>query len=104
VSRVRRSLLKDTVSVETYAGEGAYGPVYSTAVTVPCDVQMKRSLARSANGDEYVSLPVLTVHPDDVAAFTPETRLTVQGRASTVTSVAEMTFRGTTSHAEVYCS
>ena len=102
--RVRRSLLKDLVSVETYAGDGAYGPTYAAAVTVACDVQMKRSLARNANGDEYVSLPVLTVHPDDVAAFTPETRLTVQGSTATVTSVALMTFRGTTSHAEVYCA
>jgi hypothetical protein len=102
--KIRRSLLKSTVSVETYAGDGAYGPVYAAPVVVPCNVQMKRRLVRNANGDEYVLMPLLTVHPDDMAAFTPETRLTIDGRASTVTSVAPMTFRGKTSHAEVDCS
>ena len=101
--KIRRSLLKSTATVETYAGDGAYGPVYSAPVVVPCNVQMKRRLVRTANGDEAVDMPVLTVHPDDVPAFTPETRLTIDGRASTVLSVAPMTFRGKMSHAEVSC-
>ena len=29
--KVRRSLLKDAVAVETYVGDGAYGPVYAAA-------------------------------------------------------------------------
>lgn len=102
--KVRRSLLKDTVIVETYSGDGAYGPVYAAPVTVPCNVQMKRRLVRNANGDEWVDMPVLTAHPDDVPAFTPETRLTVQGRASTVLSVAPQTFRGGMVQAEVSCA
>ena len=102
--KIRRSLLKSTVSVETYAGDGAYGPVYAAPVVVPCNVQMKRRLVRNANGDEYVLMPLLTVHPDDMAAFTPETRLTIDGRASTVLSVAVLTFRGGANHAEVSCT
>ena len=102
--KVRRSLLKDSVTVETYGGDGSYGPVYASPLTIACNVEMKNRLVRSANGDEYVSQPRLTVHPADVAAFTPETRVTVQGRASTVLSVALMTFRGRASHAEVSCT
>jgi hypothetical protein len=102
--KIRRSLLKDTVAVATYAGESAYGPIYSAAVTVPCHVQMKRRLVRTAEGVESVDMPVLTVHPDDAATFTIETRLTIDGRESTVLSVAPMTSRGTTSHVEVACS
>lgn len=99
--KIRRSMLKDTVTVETYAGDGSYGPVYAEPVVVLCNVQMKRRLVRTASGDEAVDMPVLTVHPDDVSMFTPETRFTIAGRASTVLSVAPMTFRGHMSHAEV---
>lgn len=94
-------MLKDTVTVETYAGDGSYGPVYAEPVTVPCNINAKRRLVRNANGDEAVSEATLTVHPDDVPVFTLETRLTIAGRASTVLSVAPMTFRGCMSHAEV---
>ena len=97
-------MLKDTVTVETYEGEGAYGPVYADPVTVSCDVQMKRRLVKTTDGVESVDLPVLTVHPDDVPAFTPQARLTIAERASTVLSVAPMTFRGQMSHAEVSCT
>ena len=104
MTKVRRSLLKSTVSVETYGGDGAYGPVYAAPRTIPCNIETKHRLIRNANGDEYVDQPVLTVHPDDVPAFTPETRLTVQGRTSTVLSVAVLSFRGGTSHGEVSCT
>lgn len=99
--KIRRSMLKDTVTVETYSGDGAYGPVYADPVVVPCNVQMKRRLVRTASGDEAVDMPVLTVHPDEVPMFTPETRLTIEGRASTVLGIAPMTLRGKMHHAEV---
>ena len=104
MTKVRRSLLKDTVLVETYVGEGAYGPVYAAAKAVSCNVRMKRRLVKTADGVESVDLPVLTAHPDDAASFTPETRLTIAARASTVLGVEPFTFRGQTSHVEVSCS
>ena len=102
--KVRRSLLKDTVSVETYAGEGAYGPIYAEPVAVPCRVEATRRLVRNASGFEVVSESTLFVHPDDVATFTPESRLTFATRQSTVIVVKPQTFRGATSHGEVSCS
>lgn len=102
--KVRRSLLKDSVSVETYSGDGAYGPVYAAAVNVACHVDSKTRLVRNANGDEVTASATLTVHPANASAFTPETRLTIDGRASTVISANPKTVRGTTSHVEVTCS
>jgi hypothetical protein len=96
--------LKDSVSVETYAGDGAYGPTYAAAVTVPCNVEATRRLVRNAAGDEVVSESTLFVHPDDVASFVPESLLTFETRTSRVLAVSPRTFRGATSHAEVSCA
>ena len=97
-------MLKDLVSVETYAGEGAYGPTYAAAVTVPCNVEVTRRLVRNAAGDEVVSESTLTIHPDDLATFTPESRLTFESRTSTVLGVSPLSFRGNVSHGRVNCS
>lgn len=102
--KVRRSLLKDTVAVETYSGEGAYGPVYAAAANVPCHIDNDERLVRSMGGDEVVSSARLTIHPANAAAFTPESRLTIQGRSSTVISTNVKTVRGSACHAEVICS
>jgi hypothetical protein len=102
--KVRRSLLKDTVAVETYGGEGAYGPVYAASVNVKCNLDQTRRLVRTAAGDEAVSELTLQVHPDDVAYFTPESRLTVATRVSRVMSVKDQAFRGGTVYLEVACS
>jgi hypothetical protein len=104
VSKVRRSLLKDTVSVETYSGQSAYGPIYAAAVSVSVNVDATRRLVRAPDGREAVSEMTLLVHPDDLAKFTPETRITFGGRASTVLAVGPQTFRGYTVSAEVACS
>lgn len=102
--KVRRSLLKDTVTVETYSGDGAYGPVYAAPVTVRCNVDVTRHLVRNAGGDEVVSEATLAVHPDDEAAFAPESRLTIAGRASRVLSASPQTFRGGTVFLQVTCA
>lgn len=102
--KVRRSLLKDTVSVTTYAGDGAYGPVYAAAVNVRCNVDATRRLVRNANGDEAVSEATLAVHPDDAAVFTPESAVTIDGRASRVLASSPQTFRGGTVYLKVVCS
>lgn len=101
--RIRRSLLKDTVTVETYVGEGAYGPVYAAAVAVPCNVEATRRLVRNAAGDEAVSESTLYVRPSDASAFTPESRLTFATHASTVLAVSLFSLRGNVSHAKVSC-
>lgn len=101
--KVRRSLLKDTVVVATYAGEGAYGPVYGAATTVRCNVQAKRRLVRNANGDEVISDTTLQVHPDDAGKFMPESTVTINDAASRVLATRSHQFRGSTAFCEVVC-
>ena len=102
--KIRRAFLKDTVTVETYVGQTAYGPKYAAALTVPCHIDVKRRLVRNANGVETVSSATLLVHPDDVAAFAAESRLTLSGAQSTVILTHPQTVRGQMSHAEVDCT
>jgi hypothetical protein len=102
--KVRRSLLKDTVAVETWTGEGAYGPVYAAAVNVQCSVDATRRLVRNADGAEVVSEATLQVHPDDAALFVPESALTIEGRASKVITESLQRFRGQSVYAKVTCS
>lgn len=102
--KVRRSLLKDVVTVETRTGDGAYGPNYADPVTVRCNIDNRRRLVRNANGDEALSEASITVHPDDAAVFTPETRLTIEGRTSTVMNVRPLKLRSSVHHVEVSCT
>jgi hypothetical protein len=96
--------LKDTVAVEEYIGEGAYGPAYDAAVTVRCNVDATRHLVRNADGKEVVSEATLQVHPSDASAFTPESRLTIASRSSKVITSSPKTFRGGTVYQEVTCT
>lgn len=102
--KIRRSLLKDTVAVETYTGSGAYGPVYSSAANVLVNVDSTRRLVRDATGREVVSEASLYVHPDDAAVFVPESRISIGGRTSTVLVANPQTFRGKTICIKVACS
>jgi len=88
VSAVPRRLLRESVSVQTKSGEGAYGPIVAEAATVACKASWRRQLVRDANGEEVVSELTLHVHPDDEARFTPGSALTYEGYATTVLSVA----------------
>lgn len=114
--RVRQSLLKDQVTVSTYTGEGAYGPVVAAPVTVWCNIDETRRLVRDANGDEAVAEATLTLHPrarivgagqstvDPAAVFTPESPVTIRGRTTRVLAVKAHTIRGNTAMVEVTCA
>jgi len=101
---IPRRLLRDSVSVETYSGDGAYGPIYGAATTVLCRVSSTRQLVRSNAGDEVVSELTLYLHPDDEAKFTPESRVTVSGRASKVIVTNPQGRPGETVLVRVMCS
>lgn len=101
---IRKSLLTERVSVETYQGENAYGPVYAKAVTVRAGVEPTRRLVRGLDGEEVVSEMTLYVHPDDAAAFVPESRVTYQGRTSRMLTVSPQILRGSLSFLKVACS
>ena len=102
--KIRRSLLKETATVETYTGEGAYGPVYADAVTVRCRVDRTRRLVRTAEGREAVSELTLEIHPNDADRFTPESRVSLDGRVSTVITCSRETYRGYPVKGKVTCT
>lgn len=101
--KIRRSLLKDTVTVSTYGGEGAYGPTVGDPSEVRVNLDAKRRLVRNGAGDEVVGEVVLHVHPDDADRFTPETRIVAAGQDLQVLAVHTITGRGRASHLEVTC-
>lgn len=103
--KIRRSLLKDLVTIETYTGDGAYGPVWAAAVTVKVNVDQTRRLVRNAAGIETISEATIGSHPhprdeatglllDATALFVPESRITIAGRVSTVLGVKMNTVQG----------
>ena len=98
------SMFKDSVSVETYSGESAYGPVYADPATVLCKASMNRQLVRNAAGVEVVSEMTLYTMPADEAKFPPESRVTYATRVSTVLSCAPMGRPGETVLVRVTCS
>ena len=98
------SLFRDTVSVETYTGESSYGPIYGAAVSVFGKVSTFRQLVRNAAGEEVVSEATVYVRPADASSFTPESRITIDGRASVVLSVASCGRPGQTVITKVTCA
>lgn len=52
-------LLRHTAIVEPLTGEGPFGPVYGSAVTVRCFADDKRRLVRDKEGSEVVSQTTL---------------------------------------------
>lgn len=110
--KIRRSLLKDLVAVETYTGEGAYGPIFAAPVTVKVNVDQTRRLVRNPAGAEVVSEATLAVHPtprnettgatlDAATLFAPESRVTISGRSAKVISMKPNTIRGRTVYVSV---
>ena len=102
--RVSPSLFRDTVSVETYSGDSAYGPIYVASADVLCRVSATRQLVRNSAGDEVVSEVTVYVQPADEAKFTPESRVTIAGRVSTVLGVSPQGRPGETDLIKVTCS
>lgn len=83
-----KRLTRDEVSVETFAGTGAHGPVYKAAEEVACRVQMTRQLVRDANGKEVVSEVTIYMDPDEAAKFTVGSRVTVDDHVTDVLGVS----------------
>lgn len=80
-------LQRHEVTVEAYLGDSAYGPQYDDPATVRCMIDDRRHLVRNANGDEVTSETTLYVGNLD-ANIPPESRVTVNGRTTTVLSVS----------------
>ena len=93
-----------TVAVETYSGESAYGPLYATSGNKTCDVDSTRRLVRGPDGSEVTSEFTLHVAAADEASFTPESRVTIATRVSTVLAVNPKAYKGQVVYVEVACS
>lgn len=99
--RLRRGRLREDVTVETYQGDGATGPVLAAPVTVKAVIESRRQLVRSASGDEVVSETTLTVHADDADLFTPESVVSFRDVTTRVITAALHTDRGRPVRADV---
>lgn len=75
-----------TISVEPYIGSGAYGSTYGPPVSITCRVEDAVRLVRASSGDEAVSSSTVYCDPDVV--IPAESRVTVNGRVTTVLSVS----------------
>ena len=101
--KLRRSMLKDTVSVEKYAGESAYGPLYAAPLQVKCNVDATLRLERNDAGD-VVQQAIIYVHPSDDDVFVPKSRITIEGRLCQVLTINYQLFRSSIVYTRVTCA
>ncbi|MFD1940535.1 hypothetical protein ACFSKW_54680 [Nonomuraea mangrovi] len=94
-------LLRHTVEIEPFEGEGPFGPEFGTAVTERAFVDEKRRLVRDAEGAEVVS--ETTVYMRLAATCPAGSRVTVNGRTSYVITASRRDGGGlpTPDHLEV---
>lgn len=86
---IPRRLLPQTVTIAPYVGDGAYGPVWGTAYTVPARVEHTNQLVRDRSGNEVVARSTIFIQP---RAVLPEvgSKVTVpDGSTWPVIAVAE---------------
>ena len=116
--KVRRSLLKDRVVVQTRTAGGSYGDTLADPVTVPCLVDETRRMVRDTSGQQVVSEATLTLHPssevipaegaptkaDPMELFTQGSEVEINGRASEVLAAKELRVRANTFAVEVTCA
>ena len=79
-----------SASVETYAGDGAYGPTYSAPATTRCFLDDSIKLVRNNAGLEVVSSTTVFAPASSAAMFLPESRVTANGKVSKVITVNAM--------------
>ena len=77
--------LPQTVEIEEYTGEGAYGPEFADSYTTKARVEYGRELVRNQNGDEAVCSARVYLDPKDKPL--PGSRVTIDGRTHRVLEV-----------------
>lgn len=101
--RVPPHLLRHTVTVEPYLGEGGAGPLYGPAVTVRCHLSPGGRSQRRGADREQRDTTTCVVQVEDGPLLAEDARITVAGRRVEVSSRREHTFPGTQApeHVEV---
>lgn len=73
--RVPRQLLRETITVEDYAGTGARGPVYVAGRPVRASMQQTSRLMSDARGNQITVDILATIRPEN-GPVPPESRVT----------------------------
>lgn len=73
-----------SASVETFGGTGANGDIFAAPVTVKGHLDDGQQWETTETGQQVVSRTKFYCHIDHADLFTPESRVTVNGRLSTV--------------------
>lgn len=111
--KVRRSVLKDTVTVATRTGGGSYGDTLADPVDLLCLIDETRRMVRDGSGQQVVSEATLTLHPrsrvgtstvDPMEVFTQGSEVKINGRESEVLAAKELKLRGQVYAVEVTCA
>lgn len=102
--KARSRLFTDSVSVQTYQGEGAYGPVLSDPVSVLGKVSYQRQLVRDPFGAEVVSEMTIYTHSSSVSLFPPGSQVTFDGRVALVLGSSILRRPGESVVGKVTCS
>lgn len=76
-----------SASVETFTGAGATGDQYATAVTIPGHLDDGLLRVQTSSGEQVVGRVVFIADIAHAAAFTPQSRVTVNGDVHQVTQV-----------------
>lgn len=87
------ALLRHTVTVEAYLGDGGRGPLYGAAQSVPCYLEQKTRMTRAPDGRQVTSSS--QVYCDLGPAVTTQSRVTLpDGRTPAVLQVASYDTKG----------
>lgn len=96
-------LMRQTVTVEAYEGDGGRGPVYGAPKTVACYLEHKTKVARTSDGRQVTSTS--QVFCDRGPIVTTESRVTLpDGRTPLVVEVKDYDTKGLVAidHLEIY--
>ena len=98
------SIFVHTVTVETFGGAGPSGDTYAAPVVVRGFLDDGLVRMMDSGGEQIIQKSVFYAALADAAKFTPESRVTVNGRASQVTQVRKRaggSLFGAVEHVEV---
>ncbi|MER7363575.1 hypothetical protein [Nonomuraea wenchangensis] len=96
-------LLRHSVVIEPFEGEGPFGPEYGDATTVACFVDDKRRMVIGPTGDQVVSETTFYAPLDTVCPV--QSRITVNGRQTFALAASRRDGGGlpVPNHLEVAC-
>jgi hypothetical protein len=88
-------MFKQAVTLETYLGSGAHGPLFASPLSVPCAISSATKMVRNTLGEEVVSstriYAAVTTAPTEPAVagqFSPGSRVTIAGKVAHVIAAA----------------